>query len=127
MELTVVKPLNIQMPDGLQKFQPGQRVTLPDDVGQRLLQLAPGKVQRVTDEELAVGQKVLIQIPTQIKSPIDYSWEEFSGHLEVVDRDQHLGLVIPDSGHRSWIWVNLVFIKRLPEEDGAMVKEESKG
>ena len=31
------------MPDGVQKFKPGQRVTLPDDVGQRLLQLAPGK------------------------------------------------------------------------------------
>jgi len=125
MELTIVKPLNIQMPDGLQKFNPGQRVTLPDDVGHRLLKLAPGKVQRVTDEELTAGQNVLVQIPTNIKSPIEYSWKEFTGRLEVVDRDRHLGLIIPDSEPRDWIWVNLVFIKRLPAEDGETTKRES--
>jgi len=83
MELTIIEPLKIQMPDGLQKFNPGQRVTLPDDVGHRLLKLAPGKVQRVTDEELAAGQNVLVQIPTDIKgalgedlqSPRLTSWE----------------------------------------------------
>ena len=47
MELTVVQPIKVRMPQGSQDFKPGQTIQLPDKVAQRLMELVPGKVRQV--------------------------------------------------------------------------------
>ena len=47
MELTIVRPLKVQMPDGPKDFAPGEVIDLPDKVAQRLMELVPGKVRQV--------------------------------------------------------------------------------
>ena len=41
MVLKAVQPLRVKMPDGPRAFAPGETITLPDWVGQRLLEMAP--------------------------------------------------------------------------------------
>jgi len=47
VELTVVQPIKVRMPQGSQDFKPGQTIQLPDKVAQRLMELVPGKVRQV--------------------------------------------------------------------------------
>ncbi len=47
MVLTAVQPIRVKMLDGPRAFAPGETITLPDQVGQRLLEMAPQKVQVV--------------------------------------------------------------------------------
>ena len=47
MEITILQPLTIRMPNGPQAFEPGQTINLPDNVAQKLMELAPGKVRPV--------------------------------------------------------------------------------
>ena len=55
MVLKVVQPIWIQMPDGPQALAPGQTSNLPDHVGQRLLEMAPQKVEEVNLNGLQPG------------------------------------------------------------------------
>ena len=45
MEVTIVQPLTVRMPEGPQALKPGEVIELPDKVAQRLQELAPGKVR----------------------------------------------------------------------------------
>ena len=47
MVLNAVHRIRIKMPDGPRALAPGETITLPDPVGQRLLEMAPQKVQVV--------------------------------------------------------------------------------
>ena len=47
MVLKAVQPIRVKMPDGPRAFAPGDTITLPDPVGQRLLEMAPQKVEVV--------------------------------------------------------------------------------
>ncbi len=51
MELTIVRPLTVQMPEGPQAFEPSQVITLPDTVAHKLMALAPGKVRPLLDAD----------------------------------------------------------------------------
>ena len=115
MEITIIHPLTISMPDGPQNFKGGETITLPDPVGRRLLALAPGRVQKVTDAVFSVGQRVQYRIPTHIESPIDYLWEEFVGQIELIDRARHLALIIPEGELLDWLWVSLTYVKTVPD------------
>ena len=44
MVLKAVQPLRVKMPDGPRALVPGETITLPDHVGQRLLAMAPKQV-----------------------------------------------------------------------------------
>ncbi len=41
MVLMAVQPIRVKMPDGPRALAPGETITLPDHVGQRLLAMAP--------------------------------------------------------------------------------------
>lgn len=54
MELTVVQPIKVRMPQGSQDFKPGEIIELPDKVAQRLMELVPGKVRQM-EPQLSPG------------------------------------------------------------------------
>jgi len=110
MEILIVQPLKVRMPDGPQTFEPGQTIDLPDKVALRLMELAPGKVRRGTDSPVHIGQRVHYCIPTNIKGPKSYTWEEHMGVIEMIDEEHHLTLIIPEDETIPWRWVNLVFV-----------------
>ncbi len=110
MELTIVQPLKVRMPAGPQTFEPGQVIKLPDKVGLRLMELAPGKVRRMEDSPFSIGQLVQYQYPVDIKSATNYSWKECIGVVEMIDHKSHLALIIPKNETIPWRWVNLVFV-----------------
>ncbi len=47
MVLKAVQPIRVKMLDGPRAFAPGETITLPDPVGQRLLEMVPQKVKVV--------------------------------------------------------------------------------
>jgi len=98
------------MPHGSQDFTPGEVIALPDKVARRLMELAPGKVRRGTDSPVHIGQRVHYCIPTNIKGPKSYTWEEHVGLVEIMDTENHLALIIPEDETIPWRWVNLSFI-----------------
>ncbi len=64
MELTIVQPIKVRMPDGPQAFEPGQVITLPDTVAHKLMALAPGKVRpRLDSNHLHPGVWVEFNSP----------------------------------------------------------------
>ena len=112
MEILIVQPLKVRMPDGPQTFEPGQTIDLPDKVALRLMELAPGKVRVGNDSPVHIGQRVHYCIPTNITSPQMYTWDRHVGLGEMIDYEQHLALIIPEDETIPWRWVNLVFVNR---------------
>ena len=55
MVLKAVQPLQVKMPDGPRAFAPGEIITLPDQVGRRLLEMAPQQVEVVEPKPLQPG------------------------------------------------------------------------
>ena len=55
MVLKAVQPLRVKMPDGSRAFAPGETITLPDWVGQRLVAMAPQKVEVIEPKALQPG------------------------------------------------------------------------
>ena len=55
MVLKAVQPLQVKMPDGPRAFAPGEIITLPDQVGRRLLEMAPQQVEVVESNVLCPG------------------------------------------------------------------------
>ena len=119
MDLNIIKPLTIRMPEGPQAFKAGEVVTLPDKVALRLLELAPGKVQKIEELPFMVGQRVRFKHPVNIRNATTYTWEVSEGVVEIIDPLSHLALVIPDTGDIPWLWVNLVYIQPIstPKEE----------
>jgi hypothetical protein len=116
MELTIVEPLKVRMPEGPQALEPGQTIDLPDKVARRLMELAPGKVRMVNDSPVHIGQRVHYCIPTNIKGPQRYTWDRHVGLVEMIDSAQHLALIIPEDETIPWRWVNLVFVNGVGAE-----------
>lgn len=111
MELTILQPLNIRMPEGPQLFHPGQIIDLPHRVALRLLELAPGKIRRADEATCFIGQQVQYRIPTNIKGPHTYTWKEYTGTVAVIDESNHLALIVPDDETLTWRWVSLVYVE----------------
>jgi len=116
MELTVVQPIKVRMPHGLQDFTPGEVIALPDKVARRLMELAPGKVRMGNDSPVHIGQRVQYCIPTNIKSSQRYTWDRHVGLVEIIDTENHLALIIPEDEAIPWRWVNLVFVNGVEAE-----------
>ena len=55
MVLKAVQPIRVKMPDGPRAFAPGETITLPDQVGQRLLEMAPKRLTVVQPKALQPG------------------------------------------------------------------------
>ncbi len=55
MVLMAVQRLRVAMPDGPRALVPGETITLPDPVGQRLLEMVPEKVKVVESNVLCPG------------------------------------------------------------------------
>ena len=55
MVLKAVQPIRVKMPNGPRAFAPGETMTLPDPVGQRLLEMAPHRVTVVEPKALQPG------------------------------------------------------------------------
>ena len=55
MVLKAVQPLRVKMPNGPRSFAPGEIITLPDQVGRRLLEMAPQQVEVVESNVLCHG------------------------------------------------------------------------
>lgn len=74
MEIVAVEKIRVAMPEGPTVPEPGDRLSLPEPVGQRLLELAPGRV-KVVDPDLPFqpGDQVTYRIPNIIQTPFDYS------------------------------------------------------
>ena len=53
--LKAVLPLRVKMPDGPRALAPGETITLPDPVGQRLLEMAPQRVEMIEPKALQPG------------------------------------------------------------------------
>ena len=55
MVLKAVQPIRVIMPNGPRAFAPGETITLPDHVGQRLLAMAPQQVEVVEPKAFQPG------------------------------------------------------------------------
>ena len=55
MVLKATQPIRVKMPDGPCALAPGETITLPDQVGRKLLALAPQKVRMVNRVSLEPG------------------------------------------------------------------------
>lgn len=55
MVLKAVQALRVKMPDGPRALAPGETITLPDWVGQRLLAMAPQKVEVIEPNAIQPG------------------------------------------------------------------------
>ena len=119
MELTIIQPLTIRMPDGPHPYKAGETITLPEKVALRLMELAPGKVRKIEEPPFMVGQRVRFKHPVNIRDATTYSWEVSKGVVEMIDPLSYLALVIPDGGELPWLWVNMVYVQPIstPKEE----------
>lgn len=63
MEIIFLQPQRVAMPDGSRDFRPGDTITLPDVVAQRLMTLVPGKVKMVDKPQIQPGVWVEFSSP----------------------------------------------------------------
>ncbi len=97
--------ITIRLPDGPRQLSPGDRVELPEDKGRKLLDLAQDKVRMVSIPAFTPGDRVAYRTPHPIRSGTDYDWSEHIGIVELIDHNQEMILVIPESADQPWRWI----------------------
>ncbi|MCA9469945.1 MAG: hypothetical protein KC643_31485 [Nitrospira sp.] len=112
MVLKALQPITVKMPDGSQRFIPGETITLPDPVGYRLLELTPGRVMALdgTGQTLQMGMTVQYRIPVG-STAFNYTWEWHEGVIQTIDEYWERALVVPMDESVLWRWISLVYVK----------------
>ncbi|HBP87605.1 MAG TPA: hypothetical protein PKK23_02585 [Nitrospirales bacterium] len=106
MLIQAVAPIRVKMPEGSVDLVPGQTIELSNDLGQKLLRLAPGRVQVAQGEPFQVGDRVAYRVPDTKKDGQRITWSDHSGQVLQIDAFSQMILIEPfDETGTPWRWI----------------------
>ncbi len=114
MIFEAIEPIRITTKTlGNVSLSPGDRLDWPDQAVQMLLAQYPGSVRTVSPgPPFHPGMSVTYQIPVNIQSPTQYSWQTHTGTIRAIDPIRQMILIVPESGaDLPWVWIAGCYVK----------------